>query len=167
MKQWIGYRNNLGHRCFAHFSPDLSSSLQAVLAWSNFGAFIPSNINIDIVWRNVEKMCYKAIENLWNVLDFSRRNKIFYRIISIREYICPLMFVQVWSSVLKNILNPTEIGNNNSFSVSVTIGVEFELYQHVKKYSHFGKNFCGYPVKKQYWWQWSRPPWCWWKRYCV
>ena len=119
------------------------------------------------VWRNVEKMCYKAIENLWNVLDFSRRNKIFYRIISIREYICPLMFVQVWSSVLKNILNPTEIDNNNSFSVSVTIGVEFELHQHVKKYSHFGKNFCGYSVKKQYWWQWSRPPWCWWKRYCV
>ena len=44
-------------------------------------------------------------------------------------------------SVFKNITNPAEIGNNNSFSMSFTNVIAFELYQYTKKYGYFTKNF--------------------------
>ena len=52
---------------------------------------------------------------------------------SMPEYICPLLFVQNLISVV----NPKEVGNNNSFLMSVTNDVVFELYHCMKRYNYF------------------------------
>ena len=44
-------------------------------------------------------------------------------------------------SVFKSILNSAEIGDHNSFSMSVTIVVLAELYHNIKRYRYFGKYF--------------------------
>lgn len=80
-------------------------------------------------------MCYKNIYEFFKPAGFSATKHDILQNDSMLEYICPLIFVQDWSSFL----NPKKkkIGYNNSFPESVTNDVVFELYHCMKRYSYY------------------------------
>ena len=111
---------------FFDWSPDLFPLLQAMLIFCNTCSF---SISLDmstthITWSKAGKMCYKNIYEFFKPAGFLATKHDILQNDSMLKYICPLIFVQDWSSVL-NQKKKKKIGYNNSFPDSVTNDVVF------------------------------------------
>ena len=87
---------------FFDLSPDLFPLLQAMLIFCNTCSF---SISLDmstthITWSKAGKMCYKNIYEFFKPAGFLATKHDILQNDSMLKYICPLIFVQDWSSVL-------------------------------------------------------------------
>ena len=125
---------------FFDWSPDLFPLLQAMLIFCNTCSF---SISLDmstthITWSKAGKMCYKNIYEFFKPAGFLATKHDILQNDSMLKYICPLIFVQDWSSVLnQKKKKKKKICYNNSFPESVTNDVVFELYHCMKRYSYY------------------------------